>query len=1519
MEAAFSSTASLQPLSTASALSAAALLTTALSPGVAADLQPTLVHASSLIFLDPGVKDYQHLLAGVQPGTEVHWLHSAQDAIVQITQTLLGRTGLTSLHLVSHGQAGALALGSKGLSLSNLHSYSSELQSWGNTLSDDADILLYGCDVAQGTIGQSFVQQLAQLTGADIAASDNRTGNAALGGDWTLEVNTGNIDAPLAFLPATRQGYSGVLDEALFAQAQQLTSGSLGTQSRSIVDGAGSVYTTGSFQGTVDFDPGTGTTNLTSAGNDDIFISKLDAGGNFLWAQSLGGSSGDGATGIGVDGNGNVYTTGTFTGTVDFDPGAGTTNLTSVSSSSDIFVSKLDAGGNFVWAKRLGGSSNDRATGISVDGSGNVYTTGTFTGTVDFDPGAGTTNLTSVSSSSDIFVSKLDAGGNFVWAKRLGGSSNKAANGISVDGNGNVYTTGTFSGTVDFDPGAGTTNLTSSGGNDVFVSKLDAGGNFLWAKRLGGSSPNSPATIAAGISVDGSGNVYTTGYFYGTVDFDPGAGTTNITSVSGSTDIFISKLDTGGNFVWAKSLGGSNSDSGSGISVDENGNVYTTGSFRGTVDFDPGVSTTSLTSVSGSSDVFISKLDTGGNFVWAKSLGGSSPNSATGISVDGNGNVYTTGTFSGIADFDPGAGTFNLAAGNLANLFLSKLDTAGNFVQAQQLASGALGTQPRSVVDKAGNVYTTGTFSGTVDFDPGAGTTNLISAPYSSDIFVSKLDVNGNFIWVQSLSGSSNEQVTGISVDGNGNVYTTGTFSGTVDFDPGAGTTNLTSTGNQDLFFSKLDADGNFVWAKSLDGSSGNAVATDISVDGSGNVYTTGYFGGTADFDPRAGTTNLISAGGTDIFISKLDADGNFVWAKRLGGSSNDEATGISIDGSGNVYTTGYFTGTADFDPGAGTTNLTSAGSPNIFISKLDAGGNFVWAKSLGGSSSSAATGISVDNSDNVYTTGTFTGTTDFDPGAGTANLTSAPGLGEIFVSKLDASGNFVWAKSLGGSSSNRANSISVDGSGNVYTTGYFYVTGDFDPGAGTTNLISAGGTDIFISKLDADGNFVWAKRLGGSSNDEATGISIDGSGNVYTTGFFQGTVDFDPGAGIFNLATGGSPNIFLSKLSQVLTPRISLSSSTVSLNEGNSGTTAHTFTVNLSNTSAETVTVNYTTVDGTATVADADYTAASSTLTFNPGETSKTITVFVKGDGKVEQDETFSVKLLNPTNGKLAPNASTGTGTIVNDDHAQLLWRNSITGENAVWQLNGSTLQSSYYLPTVADANWQMISTADFNRDGNADILWRNRASGENSVWLMNSTGFQTSYYLPPVADANWRIIATDDFTGDGTADLVWRHQVTGENRIWQMSRTGFQTSYYLPPVADANWQIVSTADFNADGVADLLWRNQATGENSIWRLNSTGLQTAYYINPVGDANWQVVGTADLNNDGIADLVWRNRATGENSLWQMNSTGLQTSYYINPVADANWQVVGVADLGGTSTPDLLWRNTATGQTTSGN
>ena len=436
-------------------------------------------------------------------------------------------------------------------------------------------------------------------------------------------------------------------------------------------------------------------------------------------------------------------------------------------------------------------------------------------------------------------------------------------------------------------------------------------------------------------------------------------------------------------------------------------------------------------------------------------------------------------------------------------------------------------------VDSSGNVYTSGSFQGTVDFDPGAGEANLTSAG-GSDVFVSKLDSSGNFVWAKRFGGTSTDAGFGIAVDSSGNVYTTGSFFGTVDFDPGAGVADLTSAGERDVFVSKLDSSGNFVWAKRFGGTIAD-VGRIIAFDSSGNVYTTGYFFSTADFDPGAGTTNLTSAGGAEVFVSKLDSSGNFVWAKGLGGISTDEGYSIGVDSSGNVYTTGYFNGTVDFDPGAGVTNLTSAGGNDSFVLKLDSLGNFVWAKGLGGTAADVGRTIAVDSSGHVYTAGYFIGRADFDPGAGQANLTSASGSGgsdrDVFVSKLDSSGNFVWAKGLGGTAADESNSIAVDSSGNVYTTGFFNGIADFDPGAGEANLTSAGGNDSFISKLDSSGNFVWAKRLGGTSSDLGYPIAVDSSGNVYTSGSFQGTVDFDPGAGEANLTSVGSNDVFVLKL----------------------------------------------------------------------------------------------------------------------------------------------------------------------------------------------------------------------------------------------------------------------------------------------------------------------------------------------------------------------------------------------------
>src|ERR1041385_6107721 len=323
-----------------------------------------------------------------------------------------------------------------------------------------------------------------------------------------------------------------------------------------------------------------------------------------------------------------------------------------------------------------------------------------------------------------------------------------------------------------------------------------------------------------------------------------------------------------------------------------------------------------------------------------------------------------------------------------------------------------------------------------------------------------------------------------------------------------------------------------WAWGKSI-GSTYNDYGTAIAVDASGNVYTTGAFSWVdADFDPGPNVFNLFSYNAEDIFVSKLNASGDFVWAVEMGGIGNDKANSIAVDAAGNVYITGLFTGTVDFDPsGAAIFNLTSNSFSNdIFVCKLNSAGNFVWAKDMGGPGNDYASSVTLDASGNIYTTGVFSGTADFDPGAGTFNL-AASGYNDMFISKLDSAGNFVWARSVGGSTYVWGQSIAVDGSGNVLVTGVFDGTVDFDPGAGTFNLASAGGYDIFVLRLDNLGNLSWAKAFGDFSMDAGYSIAADALGNVYTCDAFIGTVDFDPGAGTFNITSAGSTDIFVSKL----------------------------------------------------------------------------------------------------------------------------------------------------------------------------------------------------------------------------------------------------------------------------------------------------------------------------------------------------------------------------------------------------
>jgi hypothetical protein len=309
-------------------------------------------------------------------------------------------------------------------------------------------------------------------------------------------------------------------------------------------------------------------------------------------------------------------------------------------------------------------------------------------------------------------------------------------------------------------------------------------------------------------------------------------------------------------------------------------------------------------------------------------------------------------------------------------------------------------------------------------------------------------------------------------------------------------------------------------------GDRGNAVA----LDPTGNAYVTGFFSDTVDFDPGPGDATLTSAGENDAFLCKYAPDGSLVWARAFGGAGSDISYGVGLDASGGVYLTGYFNGSVDFDPGPGDATLASAGDDDIFVCKFDTGGVFQWARRAGGNNSDRASALAVDAAGNVHAIGWFRNTVDFDPGAGSADLT-ASSSGDVFIWKLDASGALVWARNLGGSSQDFGFGIALDGGGAVYTAGYFLGTCDFDPGVGTLNIASAGAEDAFVCKLDAAGSLVWARTLGGPGNDRAFGVVPDGSGGAYLTGHVTGAVDLDPGAGTIAAVNAGGVDAFVLRL----------------------------------------------------------------------------------------------------------------------------------------------------------------------------------------------------------------------------------------------------------------------------------------------------------------------------------------------------------------------------------------------------
>jgi Beta-propeller repeat len=422
-------------------------------------------------------------------------------------------------------------------------------------------------------------------------------------------------------------------------------------------DGSGNIYVTGYFQSaTASF----GSFTLANSGDPnsyEVFVVKYNSSGVVQWAVKGGGTSSDYGSGIAVDGSGNVYITGAFFSTTASFGSFTLANSGGSNGSSDVFVVKYNSSGVVQWAVKGGGeTSSDYGSGIAVDGSGNVYITGSFqSGTATFV----STNLASVtllnsvtnSSSADVFVVKYNTSGVVQWAAQGGGGTDDFGNGIAVDGSGNVYITGRFqSSTAVFETNAplppSFAILTNLGLTDVFVVKYNTSGAVQWGVKGGGNINE----VGNGIAVDGSGNVYITGQFDSATATFSSTNSNSVTltntnsTISSINDVFVAKYNTSGVIQWAVKGGSAGGqDNGASIAVDGSGNAYITGSFGGNYEFAPATfGSTTLINTSLGDDVFVAKYNTSGVVQWAVKGGGTANDSGDGIATNASGTrVYT--------------------------------------------------------------------------------------------------------------------------------------------------------------------------------------------------------------------------------------------------------------------------------------------------------------------------------------------------------------------------------------------------------------------------------------------------------------------------------------------------------------------------------------------------------------------------------------------------------------------------------------------------------------------------------------------------------------------------------------------------------------------------------------------------------------------------------------------------------------------------------------------------------------
>ncbi|MBX3043400.1 MAG: SBBP repeat-containing protein [Candidatus Kapabacteria bacterium] len=809
-----------------------------------------------------------------------------------------------------------------------------------------------------------------------------------------------------------------------------------------IEDGSGNLYHTGYFEGEIQF----GNSNLSSVGNRDLYIAKINKSGGWDWAVSAGGASTDFSRSIAADNNGNLFITGYYFGTCIF----GSHSLTA-QNNSDIFVAKLSPAGVWLWARTASGGGFNRGNSITCDNVGNAYITGSFESSVSF----GSISISSFGS-RDIFAAKINSSGNWIWAKKAGGTGSEDGVSIKYSSNDNfVAVTGFYSSNSAF----GQINLAASGGRDIFVSRIDTSGNWVWAK----SAASSGAEEAKALTVDNSGNILITGYYSSALTI----GLDNLPAGQGR-DIFVAKLNKSGDWLWARYATGADTDEANAIGVDNSGNAYITGSFYSDL-------TINNNTLNASSDrnLFVARISSSGSWVWGRAATGSSTVDGNGISVMSNGVSYIAGAYFENATF----GSTTLTSKGDSDILIASISATGNWNWAHSNA-GLTGivTGDGVAVDSSGSIIYVGSFYGDVKF----GNTTL-SSNGGKDIYVAKYTPQTGWNWAKSFGGTSDDVANSVCTDAANNIYITGNFLNSISF----GSNNHNSNGFNDIYIVKLSETGNVIWSQTT---GDNEFDEGVAIINKGDKI---YLTGTYSRRPYFGATRLNARGNEEIFITKMDTSGTYLWAISAGGGQFDYPRDIFVDKFDNVLLTGGFETTCYFD----NITVSSNGGDDIFAAKADSEGIWKWAVRAGTTNfQESGWGITSDEFGNVYFVSSFRALCLFG-----SEYILHKGQSDFALSKLDSNGNWIWSKGYGDQGVDIAYNLN-------YFNGRLTMSGAVSSTfmIGSQQFKAYGTRNGFLASFDSEGEILWARSDEGLGYSEFRKLVVDNNNSAHLIGNYM-------------------------------------------------------------------------------------------------------------------------------------------------------------------------------------------------------------------------------------------------------------------------------------------------------------------------------------------------------------------------------------------------------------------------------